>query len=90
MVNQLSIGCETEIANEVKRKWQSSEDTPSKPPRVKDAKRMCYKGSDSKNLIDVDGIQQPSISKLDYNKDLDNLDIERYYKDFDYTGLSQE
>lgn len=90
VVDQSSIGCETKIANEVKRKWQSLEDTPSKPPRGKDAKRMCCEGSDSNNPIDVDGIQQPSISKLDYNKDLDNLDVERYYKDFDYTGLSQE
>lgn len=90
VADQSSIGCETKIANEEKRKWQSFEDTPSKPPRGKDAKRMCYEGSDSENLVDVDSIQQPSISKLDYNKDLDNLDIERYYKDFDYTGLSQE
>jgi len=90
VANQSSTGCGTKIANEIKRKWQSFEDTPSKPPRGKDAKRMCYEGSDSKNLIDVDSIRQPSISKLDYNKDLDNPDVERYYKDLDYTGLSQE
>ena len=83
-VDQLKTG--PDATDWAKRKRQSFDETPSKPPRGTDAKRMCYSNSDSTEATNDDGIQQMFVSKLNFSKDLEGLSSQ----DFDYLGSSQE
>lgn len=85
-VDPPQIGYGARGTNEAKRKRKGFEETPSKPPRGEDAKRMRFLDTNSKQAIGDGSIQQTTVRELDFTKDVGGWSLD----DVIFSWSSQE